>query len=95
MVEILKITSKFALRNIFEYIKDDNFKLKLVVHSKELQKKLDITLFDYIVKYFINNDFEIKNYCSIDDDNDIRFPKILKNKLNKFLLKYHLKIFNS
>ena len=92
MAEILKIASKFALRNIFEYIKNDNFKLKLVVHSKELQKKLDITLFDYIVKYFINNDFEIKNYCSIDDDNDIRFPKILKNKLNKFLLKYHLKI---
>ena len=92
MAEILKIASKFALRNIFEYIKDDNFKLKLVVHSKELQKKLDITLFDYIVKYFINNDFEIKNYCSIDDDNDIRFPKILKNKLNKFLLKYHLNI---
>ena len=90
MVEIMKITSKFALRNIFEYIKDDNFKLELVVHSKELQKKLDITLFDYQHKYYINNDFEIKNYCSIDDD--IRFPKILKNKLNKFLLKYHLKI---
>ena len=38
MAEILKIASKFALRNIFEYIKDDYLKLKLVVHSKELQK---------------------------------------------------------
>ena len=90
MAEILKIVSKFALRNIFEYIKNDNFKLKLVVHSKELQKKLDITLFDYQDKYFQNIDFEIKNYCLIDDDE--RFPKIFKNKLNKFLLKYHLNI---
>ena len=90
MAEILKIASKFALRNIFEYIKDDNFKLKLVVHSKELQKKLDITLFDYQDKYFQNIDFRIKSYCTINDNE--RFPKILKNKLNKFLLKYHLKI---
>ena len=90
MAEILKIASKFALRNIFEYIKNDNFKLKLVVHSKELQKKLDITLFDYQDKYFQNIDFEIKNYCLIDDDE--KFTKIFKNKLNKFLLKYHLKI---
>ena len=39
---IKKIKSTYILKNIFNYIKDNNFKLKLFIHSKLFQNKIDI-----------------------------------------------------
>ena len=41
------IKSKYIFINIFSYIKDENFLYKLIIHSKSLQKHLDINLLDY------------------------------------------------
>ena len=39
-----KIKSAYILKNIFNYIKDNNLKLKLFIHSKLFQNKLDLTI---------------------------------------------------
>ena len=44
---INKIKSSYIIRNILNYIRDNNFKLKLFIHSKLFQNKLDIKLIDY------------------------------------------------
>ena len=46
------IKSKFLLGNIISYIKDENYKLKLFVHSKKYQEALNISLNNYKKKYF-------------------------------------------
>ena len=46
------IKSKYVIQNIFNYIKNSNFKFKLVNYNKYFQNKLDLTLFDYQEKYF-------------------------------------------
>ena len=46
------IKSKFLLGNIISYIKDENLKLKLFVHSKKYQEALNISLNNYKEKYF-------------------------------------------
>ena len=46
------IKSKYVIQNVFNYIKNSNFKYKLVNHNKYFQNLLDLTLFDYQEKYF-------------------------------------------
>ena len=46
------INSKYIFQNIFNYIKNSNFKFKLFNHNKYFQNILDLTLFDYQEKYF-------------------------------------------
>ena len=46
------IKSKFLLENIINYIKDENFKLKLFTYSKKYQGALNISLNNYKEKYF-------------------------------------------
>ena len=46
-----KIKSKYIIRNIFNYIKDTYFQLKLINYSKYYQKNLDIQLINYKEKY--------------------------------------------
>ena len=47
-----KIESKYILKVITSYIKDDNFALKLISNSKHFQKLLDLDILDYQGKYF-------------------------------------------
>ena len=47
-----KIESKYILKVITSYIKDENFVLKLISNSKHFQKLFDIELTDYQEKYF-------------------------------------------
>ena len=49
-----KIKSKYILENIFDYVKDENFKFKLFVYSKRFQKKFDLKLLDYKNIYLKN-----------------------------------------
>ena len=44
---LLKISSKYIFDKILDYIEDRNFILKLLRHSKSLQKKFEIKLSDY------------------------------------------------
>ena len=37
ILELIK--SQYILKNIFDYIKDDNFKYKIFLHSKKYKKK--------------------------------------------------------
>ena len=48
---LMKINSKYVIEVISSYINGDDFILKLIKHSKSLQKKLDIGLIDYRYKY--------------------------------------------
>ena len=59
-----KISSKYNLENIFDYIGND-FKMKLFVHSKFFQKKLDIELFDYQELYLKKLNIKLSDYFSI------------------------------
>ena len=45
--KIYKISSKYIFNKIFEFIKDQHFRLKLFIYSKSLQKKLEINFYDY------------------------------------------------
>ena len=91
--EILKrISSKYILRYIAEYVKDENFMLKLFVYSKYFQKKLGLELSDYINKHIerfeklglkAENFLKFQNYFTKDYDKNILSTK-LNNELNKF-----------
>ena len=47
MTILAKIKSIYILDILFDYIKEENFKYKLFVHSKKYQKILKINLLDY------------------------------------------------
>ena len=80
---IERISSKYILEKICEYIKDENIKLKIFRYSKSLQKKLNIT-FDYFGKYLLKIGFKISDYFCNPNINYVN-KNSLKNKLDKFL----------
>ena len=90
-----KITSKYIIQNIFNYISNDLIQYKLFIHSKKFKEFLNIKLFDYQDKYFNKIKINFKDYCKVS--NDISNKQYnLKNKLNEFLSKNNLNflIFN-
>ena len=48
-----QINSDYLLNNLFEYIEDENYKMKLFVHSNLFQKILKINLYDYKFEFFV------------------------------------------
>ena len=80
---IERISSKYILEKICEYIRDENIKLKIFRYSKSLQKKLNIT-FDYFGKYLLKIGFKISDYFCNPNINYVN-KNSLKNKLDKFL----------
>jgi len=65
------IKSKYNFKNIFDFIKDDNFKYKLVVHSKKFQQKLELSVDKYHIKYlerFKINPIKYLNYNNFNSD---------------------------
>ena len=88
-----KITSKYIIQNIFNYISNDLIKYKLFIHSIKFKECLNIQLFDYQDKYFNKIKFNFKDYCKVS--NDISNKQYnLKNKLNEFLSKNNLNFFD-
>ena len=88
-----KIKANFILNGIFDYIQDTNFKLKLFIHSKSNQKKLDLELVIYKDLYLNKIGFDLDYYL---------YSKYNKEFLNKnyqnfywkiILIKKNLKIF--
>ena len=56
-----KIKSTYILRNIFKYITDTNFPLKLFIYSTCFQNKIDIKLM-YKEKYIDKIGFDINKF---------------------------------
>ena len=88
-----KIKSKYILENIFDYVKGENFKLKLFAYSKKLQKKFDLKLLDYKNIYLKNR---INLFEFLSDYKKEGYPKNydkkeLTNKFNSTLNKLKLK----
>ena len=89
-----KIKSKYILENIFDYVKDENFKFKLFVYSKKLQKKFDLKLLDY-KNIYLKNRINLFEFLS-DYNKKEGYPKNydkkeLTNKFNSTLNKLKLK----
>ena len=59
-----KMSSKYLIDIIFNYIKDDNFKYKLFIHSKKYRKLLDLSSNDYQVKSITKTGIKLCNYLS-------------------------------
>ena len=79
---INKLSSTYIIKNIFNFIKDNNLQFKLFIHSKSLQKKLDIKLIDYKEKYVSKLGFD--KYLYIEEE---KYKKnYLNEEYNKFLL---------
>ena len=59
---INKIKSKYILNYIFYFIKDTKFKLKLFLHSKSIQDKLNLKLINYKELFLNKIGFDLDIY---------------------------------
>ena len=78
-----KIKSVYIIKNIFNFIKNSSFQLKLFIYSKYFQNKLNIKLIDYKEQYLKKLKFNLELYLySKEQKNNV---DLLKQKYNKFL----------
>ena len=80
-----KINSNYILKYLFEYIEDDNYQLKLFIHSELFQEKMEINLYDYKEQNFISKYYKILKGMII-------FYIMMKNDMN-IILKILIKIY--
>ena len=87
-----KVFSKDLLSNIFDYIRDPNYKHKLFSYSKILQKKADLRLADYEERYIEKFGINLNDYLFSENNKFVRkFNKdILNSNLQKDLSKNNL-----
>ena len=86
--QINKIKSSYIIKNIFNFIKEDNFQMKLFFYCKLLQNKLDIKLIDYKEKYIDKLCFDINKYLHIKQE-ECKTDYLI-NKYNSFLFQKNL-----
>ena len=91
------IKSTYIINNIFDYIRDINFKLTFFKYSKKFQNKLKLKLYDYQKKYLDQINFNVYDYISIQFLQ--LYPKYydfdyLTNKFKNDSLKYEISIDN-
>ena len=106
---INKIKSSHILNNVLEYIKEESFKYKLFMHSKEFQKKLNInvsefSLFKYIDKqetnlyrllsFIFEVNPHIKNPLRKDYEHLLLKLKIKEDEMERYILYYYRKKLN-
>ena len=78
-----KIKSKYILNGIFDYISNENYKLKLFIHSKELQDKYNIKI-EY--KYcLLKEHLKPKEYIKLDTINGKLDTNYFYTNLNNLL----------
>ena len=77
------------IKSIFNYVKDDNFKLKLFTYSKFFQKKLNIQLIDYQEKYINRFGINLNDYLAFKSNYK---ENELKKKLEDKLIKKNIDI---
>ena len=86
-----KISSKYIVQLIIEYIDNDNWKMKLFKYSKYFQKIFQLKLIDYQIKFFHQKgiDFYKYLYYKSEKEKETFNKDILKEELKKDLLKYN------
>ena len=91
-----KIKSKNICQNVFQYIKEENFKFKFFLYSKYFQKKLEIEKIEFIERYIIQSKINFDDYLccySLFNSDPKNFDKnIISKKLKEELIKYGLNI---
>ena len=87
-----KVFSKGLLNNIFDYIRDPNYKHKLFSYSKLLQKKADLRLADYEERFIEKFGINLSDYLFSENNKFVRkFDKdILNSNLQNDLSKNNL-----
>ena len=65
------IKSNYILKNIINYIQNNNFLHKIFVYSKKYQKKLDLQYIEPKEKYLKNIEFDITKYLSNSLEKDL------------------------
>ena len=83
------ISSKYITERIFDYIKEKNFKFKLLFYSKLFQNKLGLKLIDFQTKYAHHLGMDLNKYLNSDENEDVnKFNKnCLRQKLEEDLLR--------
>ena len=92
---INEIKSKYILEQIFEYIKDDKFKMKLFCYSKLFQSKLNLSIVDYQIAFLNKIDFDYNNYLKFSTntfDQQNFDSTYLKSQFTKEILKYNINL---
>ena len=92
---INEIKSKYILEQIFEYIKDDKFKMKLFCYSKLFQSKLNLSIVDYQIAFLNKIDFDYNNYLKFSNntfDQQNFDSTYLKSQFTKEILKYNINL---
>ena len=85
-----RIKSKYIYKIIFDYINNENFKLKLFNYSKYFQNILGLKLFDYKEKFFDNLDINLNEYFYKDSGKFPMQKPLLKQMLESDLKEYKL-----
>ena len=85
---IEKIQSKYILNTIFDYISNDDYKLKLFIHSKTLQNKFDLQI-EYRYS-FLKEYLNIKEFILLDLINEKLDTNYFYTNLNNILDFIHL-----
>ena len=78
-----KIKSRYILKGVFDYLKDNYTELKLFSYSNLYQKKLGLKLVDYKAKHLERIGFIISRYLHIEESN-YKKDNMIQN-YNKFL----------
>ncbi len=81
---LAKITSKYIIQKILDFIKDDKFAYKLFFYSKSFQQKINIDLYDYQILYLIKKNIKLEKYLAFDEE------IIYNNYLDKNAIKRNL-----
>ena len=86
-----KISSKYILQTIFNYVKNPNFKMKLFMYSKSFQKRLELNLEDYKENYIKQSGINFDNYLLLGEYVNWNFnTNILKEQFKEILIRYKL-----
>ena len=92
-----KIQSIYIIENILKFIKDENFKYKIILYSKKNQKKLNTLKFDYDSNHVLKNKINLLKYIVFDISDLSEYKKLMqdfKNEMNNiniepdFLIKF-------
>ena len=83
------IKSQYIVDNIFNYIRDINFKLKLIKYSNKYHKILNVKLNDYKECYFLQF-IDLDDYISRPSDFNYKNNPENNNFLQDDLLKYEI-----
>ena len=85
---IVKLKPLLLIKTISNYIKDEDFIFKLFMYSKSIQKKLDIHLIDYQVRFINKKGIDFNRFLTFKDNykenelDNLLQETLFKNKID-------------